>query len=90
MSASDPADSRHRLVLEFDYSDGARASLIERSVRQEVGEIEGDRTRATVARDGRTVVVDVGADDSIALRAGVNTWCTLVEVAECCAATERP
>ena len=45
-------------------------------------EIEGERTRATVAARGASVVVDVSADDLVALRAGVNTWSTLVEVAE--------
>jgi KEOPS complex subunit Pcc1 len=74
----------HELVLEFDYEDDARAALIERSVSQEIGEIEGDRTAATVAREGRTVVVDVAAADLVALRAGLNTWCSLVEVAERC------
>ena len=75
-------DAPHRVLLEFAYDDERRASLVRRSVVQEVGEIEGDRTTATVTRDGTTVVVDVHADDLVALRAGLNTWCTLVGVAE--------
>ncbi|MFC6836580.1 KEOPS complex subunit Pcc1 [Halomarina ordinaria] len=72
----------HRVLLEFEYESPDRARLVERCVRQEVGEIAGDRTRATVRRDGATLAVDVVADDLVALRAGLNTWCTLVEVAE--------
>ena len=66
----------------FDYPTPERARLLARSVAQEVGEIEGDRTRATVEARERSVAVDVAADDLVALRAGVNTWTTLVEVAE--------
>ena len=74
----------HGIVLSFEYDDAAFARRVERSVRQEVAEIAGDRTTATVARDGRTLTVDVEADDLVALRAGLNTWCSLVEVAERC------
>jgi KEOPS complex subunit Pcc1 len=56
--------------------------LVDRSVSQELGEIDGDRATATVDRDGQTVTVTVSADDLTALRAGLNTWATLVEVAE--------
>lgn len=76
--------SPHSILLEFEYSDPARATLIERSVRQELGEIEGDRTRATIDRDSHVVEIQIAADDLVALRAGLNTWCTLVEVAERC------
>ena len=72
----------HGIVLTFSYPDTETARVVERSVRQEVDDIEGDRTRATVSRDDETLAVDVVADDLVALRAGLNTWCTLVEVAE--------
>jgi KEOPS complex subunit Pcc1 len=78
------ASSPHSLLLECEYSDPARASLIERSVRQEIGEIDGDRTHATINRDGLVVEIQIAADDVVALRAGLNTWCTLIEVAEKC------
>ncbi|MEF8841668.1 MAG: KEOPS complex subunit Pcc1 [Haloarculaceae archaeon] len=79
-----PADSGtpHRAELVFDYDTPGRARLLARSVGQEVEEIEGDRTRAILEVHGTSVVVDVAADDLVALRAGVNTWSTLVEVAE--------
>ncbi|WP_227375425.1 KEOPS complex subunit Pcc1 [Haladaptatus halobius] len=72
----------HDVLLEFDYESDERATLIFRSVEREVGEIDGDRSRTTVKRDGRTVVVRVSADDLVALRAALNTWQTLVGVAE--------
>ena len=72
----------HEAVLSFDYDSDERARRIERSVRPEVGDIEGDRTRATLDREDGTVTVTVEADDLVALRAGLNTWSTLVGVAE--------
>ncbi|WP_343195804.1 KEOPS complex subunit Pcc1, partial [Halovivax sp.] len=66
----------------FEYDDDRRAWLIATSVGQEVGEIADDRSATTVDRDGRTVRVRIDAADLVALRAAVNTWCSLVEVAE--------
>lgn len=71
--------------LVFEYTDTARASLIERSVRQEVGEIDDDRSTTTIDRDDTTLELAIEAADLVALRAGLNTWCTLIEVAERCA-----
>ena len=68
--------------LRFDYGAEPRARTVERSVAPEVGDIDGERTRASVSRDGHSVTVAVRADDPTALRAGLNTWCSLVEVAE--------
>jgi KEOPS complex subunit Pcc1 len=72
----------HTASLDFDYDTERRARLVERSVGVEVGEIDDDRSRASIARDGRTLTVDVVAADLVALRAGVNTWTRLVAVAE--------
>jgi len=69
------------LLLEFEYDDESTARTVERSVRQEVGEI-GGRSRATLSRDGRTVRIEVAAEDLVSLRAALNSWCSLVEVAE--------
>lgn len=71
----------HEATLSVTYPTVSRASVVERSVAQEQGEIKGNRTTATVARDGRTLQVRVSADDLIALRAGCNTWTSLVGVA---------
>ena len=86
----DDPDAPHRAELVFDQADPERARLLAGSVGQEVGEIEGDRTRATVAARDRSVVVEVAAEDLVALRAGVNTWSTLVEVAERAASAGDP
>ncbi|WP_255152556.1 KEOPS complex subunit Pcc1 [Halorarius halobius] len=72
----------HSAELLFAYETPEDAALVERSVRQEVGDIEGDRTTASVSLDGTDLAVRVDADDLVALRAGINTWSTLVEVAE--------
>jgi KEOPS complex subunit Pcc1 len=72
----------HSARFVFDYASPEAAALVDRSVSQELGEIDGDRTTATVDRDGSAVTVTVSADDLTALRAGLNTWTTLVEVAE--------
>ena len=72
----------HEAVLSFEYDDAQRARRVERSVRPEVDDIEGDRTTAALDRDDDVVSVRVAAADLVALRAGVNTWSTLVSVAE--------
>lgn len=77
----------HEAVLTFAYDDetpdpAERARRVERAVRPEVGEIAGDRTRAALDREDGTVRVRVDAADLVALRAGLNTWSTLVRVAE--------
>ncbi|WP_423743326.1 KEOPS complex subunit Pcc1 (plasmid) [Haladaptatus sp. SPP-AMP-3] len=77
----------HDALLNFDYDAEERAVLVFRSVEQEVGEIDDDRSWTTVERDGNTVSVRVEAEDLIALRAALNTWQTLVGVAETVAET---
>jgi KEOPS complex subunit Pcc1 len=72
----------HTAEIDFEYDDERRARTVEASVRVEVDEIADDRSRADVGRDGRVVRVRVEAADLIALRAGVNTWTRLLEVAE--------
>ena len=72
----------HVAELSFLYENERSARTIAAAVRREIGEIDGDRSTATVTREGRTVRVAVEADDLVALRAGLNTWGTLLEVAE--------
>ncbi|WP_331236221.1 KEOPS complex subunit Pcc1 [Natronorarus salvus] len=72
----------HDAIFEFTYPTERRAQAVERAVTPEVDEIEGERSRATVSREGETVLVTIGAADLVALRAGINTWCSLVSVAE--------
>ena len=72
----------HTAELRFSYETSAEATLVADAVSREVGEIEGDRSRAGLTREARTVTVTIDADDLVALRAGINTWGTLLEVAE--------
>jgi len=72
----------HRTTFSLTYDSTRLATIVERSVAVEAGEIAGDRTTATVDRSGATVTVGIEAADLVALRAGQNTWLTLVEVAE--------
>ncbi|WP_418284314.1 KEOPS complex subunit Pcc1 [Halorubrum sp. DTA46] len=72
----------HETVLSFRYPSQRRARLVGDALAPEVGEIDDARSAATVSRDGDAVCVRVVADDLVALRAGVNSWSRLVEVAE--------
>jgi KEOPS complex subunit Pcc1 len=79
----------HSTALVFEYDSVARARSVERSIAVEAGDIGGDRSVASVSRDDATVTVTVDARDLTALRAGNNTWLTLVEVADRVARNER-
>lgn len=77
----------HHASLSFRYPDQRRARVVADAVRVECGEIQRetgstDRSRTAVEQQGRTVEIDLTADDLVALRAGVNTWTRLVAVAE--------
>jgi len=74
--------SSHDATLEFDYESAARAELVAESVAREIGEIDDDRSRTTLERDGARVCIEIDADDVIALRAALNTWFSLIDVAE--------
>lgn len=77
----------HDATFEFAYDTTRRAQVVARSVAQETGEIGGDRSCADVSFSNSTVTVTVQSRDLVALRAGANTWLSLVDVAEQCAAT---
>lgn len=74
----------HEAVFTADYPTPEIARRVQRSVQLEAGDIEGDRTQASVEREDDTLSVTIEAADLIALRAGINTWASLVEVAERC------
>jgi len=77
----------HRALLSFPYPDRRRARAVHEAIRVELGDIDDDRSTAAATREGATVEVTVRARDLVALRAGVNTWTRLVDVAETVAAT---
>ena len=72
----------HETVLELPYDDPGAAALVATSLRQDLDRIDGDRSTAAVAREGDRVRVTVRAADLTALRAGLNTWTSLVDVAD--------
>lgn len=58
------------------------AGLLYRSVCQEQGEVAG-RSRAEVRlEDASTLVLSVTAADAAALRAALNTWLRLINIAD--------
>lgn len=74
--------SSHDATLEFEYETASRARLIAESVAREIGEIDDDRSHTTIDRERAVVRIEIDAADVIALRAALNTWFTLVDVAE--------
>ena len=79
---SDAADSPHRTRFVAEYDDERLARVVATSLGQEVGEIDDDRSRTSLSRDGRRVELVVEAADLVALRAASNTWLSLLGVAE--------
>ena len=73
---------RHDLTLTASYDDVRTARTVERSLRQEIGEIDDDRSRTALGREGSVLTITVGAADLVALRAAGNTWLSLVSVTE--------
>ncbi len=73
---------RHESSFSLEYDTESAAAAVERSLRPEVGDIEGERTEAALSRTENVVELDIEATDLIALRAGQNTWLSLAGVAE--------
>lgn len=77
----------HRASLCFQYADEQRARAVAEAVRVECGEIRREtgtakRSMTTVQRHEQTLRIELSAEDLVALRAGLNTWSRLVDVAE--------
>ncbi|MXV62401.1 KEOPS complex Pcc1-like subunit [Natronorubrum sp. JWXQ-INN-674] len=76
----------HDATLEFEYETPSRARLVAESVSREIGEIDDARSQTTIETADEsgesTVRIEIVAADVIALRAALNTWFTLVDVAE--------
>lgn len=77
----------HRASLCFQYTDEQRARAVTEAVRVECGEIRREtgtteRSMTRIERHNRTLRIHLTAEDLIALRAGLNTWSRLVDVAE--------
>ncbi|NGM69927.1 KEOPS complex Pcc1-like subunit [Natronolimnobius sp. AArcel1] len=74
--------SSHDATLEFEYETPARARLVADSIAREIGEIDDERSQTSLERADSTLYIQITAGDVIALRAAMNTWSTLLEVAE--------
>jgi KEOPS complex subunit Pcc1 len=72
----------HEAEFSLSYPAPSAARVVERSIRPEIDDIDGDRTHASLDRNGDCVTITVTASDLVALRAGLNTWLTLAGVAE--------
>ncbi len=72
----------HTTALVLEYDSEAAARTVERSLAQEVGEIDDDRSATTLSRSGTAVELAIEAADLVALRAAANTWLSLASVAE--------
>ncbi|MCU4752327.1 KEOPS complex subunit Pcc1 [Halobacteria archaeon AArc-curdl1] len=77
----------HDATLEYTYETPTRARAVENAVAQEIGEIDDERSQTTLERSERTITFKIVAKDLTALRAALNTWMTLVDVAEQAART---
>jgi len=77
-----PRSFPHDLTLTATYDDSATARTVARSLRREVGEIDDDRSRTELRREGLTLTITIDAADVVALRAASNTWLSLLSVAE--------
>jgi KEOPS complex subunit Pcc1 len=78
----------HEAALSFRYDSPAHADRVADSIGPELGQIDDDRSRVSAARDGPDLELLVEARDPVALRAAINTWCSLVSVAESAGQTE--
>ena len=72
----------HEAVLSFSYDSPEHAARVADSIAPELGQIDDDRSSVRSTRDGADLELRVEARDPVALRAAVNTWCSLVSVAE--------
>ena len=73
---------RHETRLSVEYCSPQQARRVERALAPEAGDIDDSRSQVRLRRSNGTVSVVVEAADLVALRAGLNTWCSLLDVAE--------
>jgi len=74
----------HEAVFTAVYGSEQHARHVERSIEVEASDIGGDRTATSVDRERDRLTVTIEAADVTALRAGINTWLSLIDVAERC------
>ena len=72
----------HTAVFSLEYATPEYAQRVERAIAPEVGDIDDDRSQTSLSSTGRTLEISIEARDIVALRAALNTWFSLVAVAE--------
>jgi len=77
-----PDQAAHGTLLSLTYDTPERARRVERAISPEIGDIDDERSRTRLDRDRSELRLTVEARDLVALRAAVNTWLSLVTVAE--------
>ncbi|MEF8821507.1 MAG: KEOPS complex subunit Pcc1 [Halovenus sp.] len=72
----------HEAVFSLEYSSSERARRVSNAIEPELGAIDDDRSRVRSECSGAELTIIVEARDPTALRAALNTWLSLVGVAE--------
>lgn len=79
----------HRTTLEFFYETPSVAQRVSHAISPEVDDIADERSKTRLSQSGSMLKLTVEAADITALRAGLNTWLSLVRVAEECSGVKR-
>ena len=83
MSRKSPSSSvNHEAVLSFAYESPEAAHRVADAIDPELSAIDDERSRVRADRQRAELELTVEARDPVALRAALNTWCSLVSVAE--------
>ena len=72
----------HEFSVSVTYPSPAHARRVERAVAPELGDIDDDRSETCLRRSDEELTLVVAATDLVALRAGLNSWLSLIDVAE--------
>jgi KEOPS complex subunit Pcc1 len=72
----------HGTVLSITYDTPERARRVERALSPEVDDLADDRSRTALSREATRLELTIRARDLVGLRAALNTWLSLLSVAE--------
>lgn len=79
------AELPHEVLLEASYAPDTASRIVD-SLTIEAAELDDDRSRTEIDRDGGDVRIAIAARDLTSLRAACGTWFGLLGVAERAAA----
>jgi KEOPS complex subunit Pcc1 len=72
----------HETVLSITYATPERTRRVERALSPEVDDLADNRSRTALSRETTRLDLTILARDLVALRAALNTWLSLLSVAE--------